>query len=167
MSYYIDNKQSFFNQFNRRIEELESACAEEKRKADEQCEAKIRQKEASMLNAIREFNDKAASSIIDMQPYLLSPSNQWEAPVLAKLPTLEQVHEQAEKRTYLPQVLVGYQKYKYGSKHCILPTYVDWQSQDPILSANVGNLILPLEVVNLINTFKPFDGLISLPLVVI
>lgn len=160
MSYYIDNKQSFLNQFNqaqdlltqrvkgkadsttRRVEELERECAEEKRKADEQCEAKIRQKEASMLNAIREFNDKAASSIIDMQPYLLSPSNKWEAPVLKKDPSLELIHSQAQKRTYLPQVLVGYQKYKYGSKHCILPTYVDWQSQDSQLSANMGNLIL-------------------------
>lgn len=160
MSYYIDNKQSFLNQFNqaqdqltqrvkgkadstnRRVEELELECAEEKRKAEAQCDAKIRQKEASMLNAIREFNDKAASSIIDMQPYLLSPSNQWEAPVLRKDPTLEQIHSQAEQRTYLPQVLVGYQKYKYGSKQLILPTYVDWQSRDPQLSANTGNLIL-------------------------
>lgn len=160
MSYYIDNKQSFLNQFNqaqdqltqrvkgkadstnRRVEELELECAEEKRKAEAQCDAKIRQKEASMLNAIREFNDKAASSIIDMQPYLLSPSNQWEAPVLRKAPTLEQIHSQAEQRTYLPQVLVGYQKYKYGSKQLILPTYVDWQSRDPQLSANTGNLIL-------------------------
>lgn len=160
MSYYIDNKQSFLNQFNqaqdqltqrvkgkadstnRRVEELERECAEEKRKADEQCEAKIRQKEASMLNAIREFNNKAASSIIDMQPYLLSPSNKWEAPVLKKDPSLEQIHSQAEQRTYLPQVLVGYQKYKYGSKQLILPTYVDWQSQDSQLSANTGNLIL-------------------------
>lgn len=159
MSYYIDNKQSFFNQFNRRIEELESACAEEKRKADEQCEAKIRQKEASILNAIREFNDKAASSIIDMQPYLLSPSNQWEAPVLRKDPTLEQIHSQAEQRTYLPQVLVGYQKYKYGSKQLILPTYVDWQSQDLYLSANIGNLIMTynskkngVQAINLVNS---------------
>ena len=160
MSYYIDNKQSFLNQFNqaqdqltqrvkgkadstnRRVEELELECAEEKRKAEAQCDAKIRQKEASMLNAIREFNDKAASSIIDMQPYLLSPSNKWEAPVLKKDPSLELIHSQAQKRTYLPQVLVGYQKYKYGSKHCILPTYVDWQSQDSQLSANMGNLIL-------------------------
>lgn len=160
MSYYIDNKQSFLNQFNqaqdqltqrvkgkadstnRRVEELELECAEEKRKAEAQCDAKIRQKEASMLNAIREFNDKAASSIIDMQPYLLSPSNKWEAPVLKKDPSLELIHSQAQKRTYLPQVLVGYQKYKYGSKHCILPTYVDWQSQDSQLSANTGNLIL-------------------------
>lgn len=160
MSYYIDNKQSFLNQFNqaqdqltqrvkgkadstnRRVEELELECAEEKRKAEAQCDAKIRQKEASMLNAIREFNDKAASSIIDMQPYLLSPSNQWEAPVLRKDPTLEQIHSQAEQRTYLPQVLVGYQKYKYGSKQLILPTYVDWQSREPQLSANTGNLIL-------------------------
>ena len=160
MSYYIDNKQSFLNQFNqaqdqltqrvkgkadstnRRVEELELECAEEKRKAEAQCDAKIRQKEASILNAIRECNANATASIVEMQPYLLRESSQWEAPVLAKLPTLEQIHSQAEQRTYLPQVLVGYQKYKYGSKHLILPTYVDWQSQDPILSANVGNLIL-------------------------
>ena len=160
MSYYINNKPSFLDQFtkaqdqltqqvkgknnatNRRIEELERECTEEKRKADEQCEAKIRNKEASMLTSIRDFNAKASSSIIDMQPYLLSESNKWEAPILKKDPTLEQIHFQAQQRTYLPQVLVGYQKYKYGSKHCILPTYVDWQSQDPQLSANIGNLIL-------------------------
>lgn len=179
MSYYINNKQSFLDQFakaqdqltqqvkgknnstNRRIEELERECAKAKREADEQCEAKIRKKEADMLTSIRDFNAKASSSIIDMQPYLLSSSNKWEAPVLSKTPTLEQINNQAKQRTYFPQVLVGYQKYKYGNRYCILPTYVDWQSQDPQLSANVGNLILTYSSQNSIRALTVVDSMVT------
>ena len=179
MSYYINNKQSFLDQFakaqdqltqqvkgknnstNRRIEELECECAKAKREADEQCEAKIRKKEADMLTSIRDFNAKASSSIIDMQPYLLSSSNKWEAPVLSKTPTLEQINNQAKQRTYLPQVLVGYQKYKYGNRYCILPTYVDWQSRDPQLSANVGNLILTYSSQNSIRALTVVDSMVT------
>ena len=172
MSYYIDNnKQSFLDQFtqaqaalsqqvkgkttltNQRVEELERICAQEKRKIHEDCDNKIYQKEVSLLNSIRDYHAKATSSIVDMQPYLLRESDLWEAPILLEqvplwmqdsnqIPTLKQVNDQAQKRTYLSQVLVGYQKYKYGNKHLILPTYVDWQSQDPRMSANTGNLII-------------------------
>lgn len=116
----------------------DNEIAAAKRKYENDTRATIERMESS----IRDFYAHAPESIVTMPPYMEGASTVYEAPRLDCAPTFDQIKEQASKRTYLPKLLVGMTKRQYGSKSCVLPTYVDWQSEEDKTTATKGNLML-------------------------
>lgn len=138
---------------NRLRSEKENAYIVERRRADETYNKEVadaddkcrRDKMVTierMEQSIRKFYAEAPKSIVTMPPYLVDESKVYEAPRLEIVPTLSQIKEQAAKRTYLPKVLVGMHTHQYGGKSCVLPTYIDWQSEEDETTATKGNIML-------------------------
>lgn len=95
-----------------------------------------------MEKQLNMFNMNASCSIVTMAPYLPKSSSSYITPILETAPTLKQLRDQAQNRTYLPQVLAGMHKKTYNNKVCILPAYADWQSMNDTTTATVGNMMI-------------------------
>ena len=95
-----------------------------------------------MAKQLNEFNANAMHSIVTMAPYLRKSSSSYIAPLLETAPTLKELRDQAQYRTYLPQLLVGIHKMTYNGKACIIPAYAEWQTMSDATTATVGNMMI-------------------------
>ncbi len=115
-------------------------------KSMEAAEKKYREERQIKINEmakqLNEFNANAMHSIVTMAPYLRKSSSSYIAPLLETAPTLKELRDQAQYRTYLPQLLVGIHKMTYNGKACIIPAYAEWQTMSDATTATVGNMMI-------------------------